>query len=50
MTNCLKKKTFNAMFNKLEEKQLEVPPTTAANIGCLQLFNELNAKQLPAKV
>lgn len=50
MTNCLKKKTFNAMFNELEEKQLEVPPATAANIGCLQLFNELNAKQLPGKV
>ena len=35
VTNCLKKKAFNAMFNELEEKQLKVPPATAANISCL---------------
>lgn len=35
VTNCLKKKAFNAMFNELEEKQLKVPPATAADISCL---------------
>ena len=34
VTNCLKKKAFNALFNELEEKQLKVPPATAANISC----------------
>lgn len=38
------------MFKETGEKQLEVPPTKAANTGCFRFFNALNAKQLPAKV
>ena len=48
--DCPKTKAFNAMFSETEKKQQEVPPAEAANMGCLKLFNVLNAKQIPGKV
>lgn len=48
--DCPKKMAFNAMFSETKEKQPEVPPAEAANMGCLKLFNALNAKQIPTKV
>lgn len=50
MQDCPKNKVFNAMFSKTGEKQPEAPPVDAANMGCFQLFNALNAKPIPAKV
>lgn len=38
------------MFSETGEKQLEAPPADVTNMGCLQLFNALNAKLIPAKV
>ena len=45
-----KKKAFNTMFSEIGEKQPEAPLADAASMGCLQLFNALNAKPIPAKV
>ena len=50
MRDCPKNKVFNAMFSETDEKQSEAPLANAANMGCLQLFNALNAKPIPAKV
>ena len=50
MRDCPKKKAFNAIFSETGEKHPEAPPADAANMGCLQLFNALNAKPIPAKV
>ena len=50
MQDCPKKKAFNAMFSEIGKKQLEAPPADVANMGCLQLFNALNAKPIPSKV
>lgn len=50
MQDCPKNKVFNAMFSETGEKQPEAPPADTTNMGCLQLFNALNAKPILAKV
>ena len=38
------------MFSEIGEEQPKAPPVEIANMGCLQLFNMLNAKPIPANV